>query len=272
MQIKKLFSKNNTKRGDTIIEAMFAFAVFSLVSIITVSMMNLGIAASERSLELTTVRNELNAQAEALRFIHNSFVSELSLPECGADNGSNSASASGNCQQYRKLWTAITEKARVSASVGGDDSMNIEYPLSSCNVVYEAGTSGKNLLERNNAFVINVRNLRPASYKAEVPASQSISWASTPDLFSEASLNARIIYSNGSQDSSNQLNSAQGLEEYRDIKKVEGIWVVGVKGPNSDNGQPQYYDFYVETCWYGANNSTPTSLDSVIRLYNPEAN
>lgn len=59
----------DAKRGDTIIEVMFAFAIFTMVAIVTVSMMNLGLATSERSLELVTARNELNAQAEALRFV-----------------------------------------------------------------------------------------------------------------------------------------------------------------------------------------------------------
>ena len=40
------------KRGDTIIEVMFAIAVFSLVAVITISMMNLGTANAEGSLEL----------------------------------------------------------------------------------------------------------------------------------------------------------------------------------------------------------------------------
>ena len=72
----------DAKRGDTIIEVMFAFAIFTMVAIVTVSMMNLGLATSERSLELVTARNELNAQAEALRFVHSSYISELTLPSC----------------------------------------------------------------------------------------------------------------------------------------------------------------------------------------------
>ena len=47
----------SAKRGDTLIEVMFAFAIFSLVAIMSVTMMNLGLAASERSLEVVTVRD-----------------------------------------------------------------------------------------------------------------------------------------------------------------------------------------------------------------------
>ena len=63
-------------RGDTIIEVILALTIFSLVTVITITMMNLGIANAENALEVTTARNELNAQAEALRFIHSSYISK----------------------------------------------------------------------------------------------------------------------------------------------------------------------------------------------------
>lgn len=266
MRIKKL-SRSNVKRGDTIIEAMFAFAVFSLVAIITVSMMNLGIAASERSLELVTARNELNAQAEALRFIHSSYVSELNLPtDCAGQN---------NCQQYKTLWSAITDKERVL----DPGSKSIDYPLSACNDVYQ---DGNNLLIKNHAFVINTRKLR--TYQKDLGTSGVLVDAGTytdinapnPEfIFQPASLNARIIYGlsdHNKPTSDDSMSSIVGLADYTDIKSVEGIWVIGVKGPATAGSAPQYYDFYIETCWYGSNNSTPTSLDTIVRLYNPEEN
>lgn len=262
MRIKKL-SQSDAKRGDTIIEAMFAFAVFSLVAIITVSMMNLGIAASERSLELVTARNELNAQAEALRFIHNSYVSELNLPQdCNEKN---------NCQQYKSLWENLKSHALDKSS-----DMTIEYPLSACNTVYE---DENRLLDNNRAFVINTRKLR--TYNADLsPNGVIIDARNTtgtnivdPEyIFQPASLNARIIYGlpgSKTENSDNNMSSIVGLEDYIEVKNVEGIWVVAVKGPGSSDN-PQYYDFYIETCWYGSNNASPTSLDTIVRLYNPE--
>lgn len=55
-------------RGDTIVEVMVAFAVFSLVAVGTVTVMNRGIAAAERSLEVTLVRQQIDAQAELIRY------------------------------------------------------------------------------------------------------------------------------------------------------------------------------------------------------------
>ena len=80
--LQRTVQNSPTRRGDTLIEVMFAIAVFSMVAVISISMMNAGVASGERSLELVTARNELNAQAEILRFIHSSYVSELTLPKC----------------------------------------------------------------------------------------------------------------------------------------------------------------------------------------------
>lgn len=54
-------------RGDTIIEVLLAITVFSLVSVATMTIMNQGTNAAQRALEITHVRQEIDAQAEALR-------------------------------------------------------------------------------------------------------------------------------------------------------------------------------------------------------------
>lgn len=266
----------STKRGDTIIEVMFAFAIFSLVAVISVSMMNLGIASSERSLELVTARNELNAQAEALRFIHSSYVSELTLPICDDDL----LSRGEKCQQYRVLWEEIVgtypdyAPTMQSASYGGTNSFSIEYPPTQCNKLYD-----DNILAKNKAFVVNTRQLLAVGNTGHYASlagllTDSIVRASysSSSLFVPASLNARIIYSattgsDGADGGDNSTRQLATLTDYRKIAKVEGIWVVAVRGPGS---VPAYFDFYIETCWYGSNNPAPTALDAVIRLYNPE--
>ena len=60
--------------GDTIIEVLFAVTVFSLVVVAGLSIMNQGTALAQRSLEVTLVRQQIDAQVDALRFLHNSFV------------------------------------------------------------------------------------------------------------------------------------------------------------------------------------------------------
>jgi len=60
-------------RGDTLIEVLFAVAVFSLVAVGGLSIMNQGSATSERALEITLVRQEIDSQAETLRFLNASY-------------------------------------------------------------------------------------------------------------------------------------------------------------------------------------------------------
>lgn len=61
--------RRNAERGDTIIELVLAFAIFSLAAITTLVIMNQGVSMSQRSLETTLVRQQMDSQAEMLRYI-----------------------------------------------------------------------------------------------------------------------------------------------------------------------------------------------------------
>jgi len=62
------------ERGDTLIEVLFAFAVLSLVVVGAMAIMNQGTVASQRALETTLVRDEIDAQATTLRFLHDAYI------------------------------------------------------------------------------------------------------------------------------------------------------------------------------------------------------
>lgn len=62
------------ERGDTLIEVLFAISVFSFVVVGSLAIMNQGTAAAQRSVEITLVREQIDAQAETLRFLHSSYV------------------------------------------------------------------------------------------------------------------------------------------------------------------------------------------------------
>lgn len=62
--------RHRTQKGDTIIEVLLAITVFSMVAIGSLTIMNQGATAAQRSLEITLVRQEIDAQAEALRMIY----------------------------------------------------------------------------------------------------------------------------------------------------------------------------------------------------------
>lgn len=57
------------EQGDTIIEVVVAFAIFSAVALATMMIINNGVAITQRNLEITLVREQVDAQAELLRYI-----------------------------------------------------------------------------------------------------------------------------------------------------------------------------------------------------------
>lgn len=63
-------------RGDTIIEVLFAFTVFSLIAVGGLSLMNQGTAMAQRALEITLVRQQIDAQADALRYLNRAYVAD----------------------------------------------------------------------------------------------------------------------------------------------------------------------------------------------------
>lgn len=275
-----------TKRGDTIIEVMFAIAVFSLVAVLTISMMNLGTANAEGALELTTARHELNAQAEALRFVHSAYTAELALPSCSTPV----LQKGEKCQRYKDLWEEITRLARehrsddvaqqaiidLSNTLNNNDSsiQNTYGNTIGCRRAYESVNEfgGSSLLVKNNAFVLNVRDLNIAvkndNTGLESPTRALLRATNTNSKFVPTSLSARIVY-HATNDSSQTTDDGFAVRTfYNQISQVEGLWVVAIKG----EGVPTpFYDFYIQTCWNAPNSLSPTILDTVIRLYNPGA-
>lgn len=277
LKTRNLLSK--AKRGDTFIEVMFAIAIFSLVAVISIAMMNAGVADAERALELVTARNELNAQAEALRFIHSSYISEATLPTCG------SVTSDEKCQQYQALWDAITAHTlRPSDDVTGlNDNYTITDLYTTCREVYTSNdptTAYQDLLTRNNAFIINTRELIAPRDTGASLSEAYISTLNSSDrnLFTPALLNARIIFTRtGNRDDADTDSSTVNMSDtnsldYKSVARAEGIWVVAVRSSETGaDGKPTFYDFHINSCWYGSNGGVPTALDAVIRLYNPES-
>lgn len=63
--------KRDAQRGDTLIEVIVAFGIFSLVLLGVYAVMNRGIATAQESLEVTLVRSHMDSQASLLRFARN---------------------------------------------------------------------------------------------------------------------------------------------------------------------------------------------------------
>lgn len=65
------------QQGDTLIEVLFAIAIFSAVAVGSVVIMNQGIASAQTSLEINLVRNQIDTQAELLRHMNDAKLTSI---------------------------------------------------------------------------------------------------------------------------------------------------------------------------------------------------
>ena len=103
--------KRRYEKGDTIIEVLFAVSVFSLVAVGGLSIMNQGTTTPQRALEITLVRQEIDAQAETLRFLHDSYVA--------AYQSGGSYAADTPAGQWKVMLDSIISTGTVNASAFG---------------------------------------------------------------------------------------------------------------------------------------------------------
>jgi len=86
----------NRQKGDTIIEVLFAVTVFAMVAVGSLSIMNQGTGAAQRALEITLVRAQIDAQAEAIRYIHQAYVTAF-------EKGNIPAPGTGTAGEWTKI-------------------------------------------------------------------------------------------------------------------------------------------------------------------------
>lgn len=101
-----------SRQGDTIIEVLFAFAVFALVAVGAFSIMNRGTATTQRSLEITQVRQEMDAQAATLRFLHDAYITAYQPGE--------TYQADTPAGQWQRMSTAVHAAGLTAAQTFGN--------------------------------------------------------------------------------------------------------------------------------------------------------
>lgn len=231
-------------KGDTLIEVLFAIAVFSFVSVLTIVVMQNSIETAQGNLEITMARTEIDSQSEVLRFIHNSFLSEREYV--------------GSEQIYRNIWKRLTD-ASTAGGLSNDASVAPSLNYNSCAEAYD--TSRPNSINSVHGFILNTRLVDPNN-----PSNTIVSYS--PSVFTPASINPRIIYKEGGTEEGDVLSIGQ---HYRYVARAEGIWVVSIRSANQTyDGIPDYYDFHIRTCWYSPGADNPSTIGTIIRLYNPE--
>jgi hypothetical protein len=268
-------------RGDTLIEVSFAIVVFCVISILSVGLMNRNLSIAQGALELNMARNEIDAQAEALRFIHDSYTIER------AQNSSN--------QEYSNLWSEITNHAVNPDSIPA-------FNAAQCSAYYGTTIDSSNpipTITTNHAFILNTRSLDKRDENGNIDPSQIIFSATSGvgSIFFETSLYPRLIFTgndnagadtptsgddstedpddiddgdieqvtDGGQGSSDDMTE---LATYDNLSRAEGIWVIAVND-GSGNSSSEFYDFHIRTCWYAPGHDLPSTIATIVRLYNP---
>ncbi len=263
-----------TLRGDTLIEVMLSISVFAVVALLSINMMNDGINTAQRTLETAMARNEIDAQAEALRFIHQSYVAERQKTT--------------NESGFKRLWETIISHAVRPKDLEDDDedlqndgltAFDINN-MKSCSVAYSTSSDGH--FTKFKSFVMNTRLVLPDANKKN-PKYLNIDYSTLlngeiivdKSRLAEASLYPRVIYkqNTSSSSSTDDLNINEGDivdNLYNLVSSAEGIWI-DVAGNNQSNPQrSDFFDFYIRTCWQSAGTRVPSTLTTVVRLYNPE--
>lgn len=277
------------RKGDTLIEVTMAIAVFSLVSVISINLMDRGVSIIQGTLELTMTRNEIDAQAEALRYIQNSFLSERELVKSG--------SKGTLWQEYFNMWRRLTDTQN---GLNNDPRTISTFPTSSCSDYYNGSTSKSDSVHTvatDKAFVINTRSIDPTDPTGTIVASSD---TTTSTLFHETPLYPRLVFSaakvttgsntgddavgqtNGTGDnSSNLLNEGGEGSVYDTVYAAEGIWIIATRDVTNvpttvtdvselEKYTPQFFDFHIRSCWNAPGDNYPSSIATIIRLYNPE--
>jgi len=161
--------------GDTLIEVLFAMTVFSFIVVTALSLMNQGVAAAQRSLEITTVRQQMDGQAETLRFLHQSYVESFQVGQTFNLTDTLSTPA----EEYYRIIQHLKDPL-----TGNRQSVSAFFGPAPCAVPSDPNTD----------FIMNpiFAKLAPA--------------ASRPTLFKKATTYSQITYSTG-----NTLSESQGL-------------------------------------------------------------
>ena len=248
--------KNHSLRGDTLVEVLFSITVFAMIAVLSINLMNNGVNTAQSTLEITMARNEIDAQAEGLRFIQNSYLAEKEL---------------AGSRQFTTLWNELIKTANEPA----ENLVKNITSSASCAAAYNSKQTYK-------YFALNTRLIQPeyslvgsygdagTNYSAII-ADTIIQATKTPAKIVQTPVYPRIIYSKWGSASTENSEDMKESSLNRKVELVEGLWVVAVKGGKIfSNSQPEYYDFYIRTCWAAPGRSVPSTIGTVVRLYNPE--
>lgn len=205
--------------GDTLIEVLFAITVFSLVVVSALAIMNQGSAAAQRSLETTLVRQQIDMEADTLRYLHEAYVTNY---QAGYSTNPKLTLAGATGEYYKIVQSVIATGAK-SASDFNTGAPTCPTPPT-------------------GSFILNPHDA---------------TFISNPAIFKSATTYAQLTFD---PVNTNVLSSS------------DGIWIEAVRSAiNSDPTQANsgYIDFHIRACWSAPGISAPSTLGTIVRLYEP---
>lgn len=131
------------QQGDTIIEVLFATTIFSMIAVGALSIMNQGTALAQRSLEITLAREQIDAQADALRLLNQAYITDFGRNGTATEKWNSIVTANAVTQAVpfesivsdNKCTLPIPAQKPFALNVQKLDSVNPVVPLSA-----DAGT------------------------------------------------------------------------------------------------------------------------------------
>lgn len=250
------------KKGDTLVEVALAVGIFSMVAIAVAAVLSGSTSGAQTALETTVTREEIDTQAEALRFVQTSYAVDRNSTQ---DN------------KFYDLWQAVTSNPY---DVSDTDDPNVQeflnYAPTSCDAAYQTAAV------QDHAFVVNPRALGEYTTEDSTSlASDSVITRFSTGKLQPATIYPRLVYRNSASAANSEtqdslIDSNTDTELYR----AEGVYVVAVRDQKTTEvvdfvdgavgNEAAFYDFYIRSCWYGTDSDQPSTISTVIRLYDPD--
>jgi type II secretory pathway pseudopilin PulG len=278
----KTTAKKNTRYGDTIVEAVIAIAIYSIVAVLALGAMNSGLKSAQKNLESTMSRAAVDSQVDSLRYIYENYLVALNTTSPDSEYFKNiweqHLAGSGPALGHMHKVTSEAEIANFVHSLDDysscEDIISVDANMDPYRSVF--AINGRALYSRES---IDAAHLDDAGFNGVYTRSNDykavIIDGKTSDV-QAAPLYPRIIYQDkhGNEDEVNDYLAGGSVmsndmpSPSRVANRAEGIWIVAIEVTNRDTEKllPSY-DFYVRTCWNPAGEKSPSLFTTVVRLY-----
>ncbi|MBQ6321074.1 InlB B-repeat-containing protein, partial [Candidatus Saccharibacteria bacterium] len=247
--------------GDTLVEVMFAVGIFGMVAVGAISIMNRGLYSAQSTLESTMARNEVDTQAEALRFVQEAYYSEITVAE----------------KTYTPLWASIAEKAYNPQAV--PDTFFTQYETAangtsetSCAELYESA-EGTGAILPNSFVLIPSRLNSSGDVSSALVTFESLN--NERRIMSSTGTYPRLLYGLTAADLETQELSDATLSR-ENLYSAEGIWITAIAAEAPEGTSPgasyipEFFDFYIRTCWDTPGGHSSSTISTIVRLSNSE--